>query len=91
LREIIAQKYESKPEDIPCYVQDPIYTDTDRLMLDKHGVKTLDDPDGFLEVDNSSLVISCGSNAPVKQIVSDIAYPAAIIWDTMQSNDALIR
>lgn len=90
LRETVSQKYESKLEDIPCYVQDPIYTDIDRLLLDTHGVQVLDDPDGFLEVDNSSLVISCGSNAPIKQIVSDIAYPAAIVWDTMQKNDTSI-
>lgn len=87
LREIVSQKYESKLDEIPCYVQDPIYTDIDRVILDKHGLKVLDDPDGFLEVDNSSLVVSCSSNAPIKQIVTDLAYPAAIIWDTMQSND----
>jgi hypothetical protein len=87
LREVVSQKYESKLEDIPCYVQDPIYTDIDRLVLEKHGLKIVDDPDGFLEVDNSSLVVSCSSNAPVRQIVTDLAYPVAMIWDSMRSND----
>jgi hypothetical protein len=86
LREIVSEKYESKLEDIPCYVQDPIYTDIDRVILDKHGVKVLDDPDGLLEVDNSALVVSCSANAPIKQIVSDIAYPVAMIWSKTPSN-----
>lgn len=91
LRDIVSEKYESRLEDIPCYVQDPIYTDIDRVILDKHGVKVLDDPDGLLEVDNSTLVVSCSANAPIKQIVSDIAYPVAMIWSKKPNNDPFIR
>ncbi|KAL2869688.1 SRR1 family protein [Aspergillus lucknowensis] len=64
-----------------CYVQDPAYTERDQSVLEAHGIKVVDDPEGFLEVDESSLVFSCAPNVPVKQIIADIARPAVIIWD----------
>jgi SRR1 len=70
-----------------CFVQDPIYTDVDKLVLQKHGIVTLSDPKGFLEVDSSSIVFSISSNAPVKQIICDLARPALIIWDRILYND----
>jgi len=37
----------------------------------------------FTHVDENTLVFSCGPNIPVKQVVADIAKPAAMIWDSV--------
>jgi hypothetical protein len=44
------------------------------------GVRILEDPHGFLDVDNRSMVVSIAASVPVKQIVLDICRPAGIIW-----------
>lgn len=81
LRDILSQKREKSCREISCYVQDPIYTDIDKLVLESSGINVLDDPEGFIEVDDETLVVSCGPNVPVKQIVLDLANPAVMIWD----------
>ncbi|KAJ0413657.1 hypothetical protein BJY00DRAFT_319597 [Aspergillus carlsbadensis] len=73
---------------ILCSVQDPAYTDADRAVLDTHGIRVLDDPEGFLEVDGESLIFSCCPNVPVKQIVVDLARPAVIIWDRVKDGSS---
>ncbi|OTA54015.1 hypothetical protein K449DRAFT_389547 [Hypoxylon sp. EC38] len=64
-----------------CYVQDPIYSDQERKVLETMGVTVLDDPWGFLEADESSIIISIAPDVPVRQIITDISRPAIIIWD----------
>ncbi|KAL3447221.1 hypothetical protein BJX65DRAFT_308281 [Aspergillus insuetus] len=73
---------------ITCAVQDPAYIDGDRAVLDTHGIRVLDDPEGFLEVDDESLVFSCSPNVPVKQIVVDVARPAVVIWDGVDNENS---
>ncbi|KAJ7933138.1 hypothetical protein B0H13DRAFT_1592580 [Mycena leptocephala] len=68
---------------IQCFAQDPIYSDMDKQLLGKHGITVLDDPRGFLQLDESSIVISIAPNIPVKQIVTDLACPAVIIWNSI--------
>ncbi|KAJ7844269.1 hypothetical protein B0H14DRAFT_2358758, partial [Mycena olivaceomarginata] len=68
---------------IQCFAQDPIYSDMDKQLLGKHGITVLDDPRGFLQLDESSIVISIAPNIPVKQIVTDLAHPAVIIWNSI--------
>ncbi|KAH8705763.1 hypothetical protein BGW36DRAFT_435749 [Talaromyces proteolyticus] len=75
---------------ISCYSQDPAYTYTDKILLSESGITVLDDPDGFLEIDDSTLVVSCAPNAPVKEIVSDIACPAIMIWNRVKDEDHII-
>jgi hypothetical protein len=65
---------------VKCYAQDPAYTDPDKQALAALGVTVLDDPRGFIEVDEQSVVLSIAPNVPVKQIVIDISRPAVIIW-----------
>ena len=67
-------------ENITCYAQDPAYSTTDRALLDANGITVVDDPEGLLQVNNSSAVLSCGPNVPIKEIIADIARPALIIW-----------
>ncbi|KAK2880150.1 hypothetical protein FQN49_000529 [Arthroderma sp. PD_2] len=72
---------------IDIFVQDPAYTDVDCEVLSDYGIITLDDPEGFLALDDRSLVMSCDPGIPVKQIVADIARPAMIIWDTNSNEE----
>ena len=67
-------------KELPCYVQDPEYTNVDRRILHDVGLQVIDDPDGFLKVDEQSIVLSIGANIPVKHIIADIARPAIVIW-----------
>ncbi|KAI9770346.1 MAG: hypothetical protein M1839_003223 [Geoglossum umbratile] len=71
----------ANPGKTVCYAQDPIYTETDNSVLGGFGITILDHPRAFLEVDDSSVVVSCSPNLAVKQIVSELARPAVLIWD----------
>jgi hypothetical protein len=70
-----------------CYAQDPDYTEIDKLVLKEHGITTLEDPRGFLEIESSTVVISICADVPVKQIVADIARPAIMIWNRVREVD----
>ncbi|KAI2614933.1 hypothetical protein GGR54DRAFT_615385 [Hypoxylon sp. NC1633] len=62
------------------YLQDPIYEKMDMDALSSEGFTVLDDPQGFLVLDESSVLVSISPNVPVKQIVADICRPGIIIW-----------
>ncbi|KAI1418486.1 hypothetical protein F5Y13DRAFT_196292 [Hypoxylon sp. FL1857] len=64
-----------------CYAQDPSYSEQEKQILEAMGITVLDDPKGFLEADESSVVISISPNVPVRQIIADTSRPALIIWD----------
>lgn len=89
MRDILAQK-DGNPKDIACYAQDPAYTDMDKSILADAGITVIDDPEGFLVADESTVVISCSPNVPVKQIISDITQPAIMIWDSFSRETLLI-
>ncbi|KAI5857448.1 hypothetical protein GGS23DRAFT_587480 [Durotheca rogersii] len=63
------------------YVQDPAYTQRDRDILDSLGLTVLYDPQAFLELDESSVLVCISPNPPVNEIVADICRPGIIIWD----------
>ncbi|KAL9094257.1 MAG: hypothetical protein Q9165_003397 [Trypethelium subeluteriae] len=69
---------------IRCFTQDPIYNDSDKTFLRSIGFTPLDDPKGFLEVDAQTLVFSVSPNVPVKQIIADVQWPAAMVWNTVR-------
>lgn len=69
----------ANPQQITCYTQDPSYLETDKFVLEKNGIAVLNDPKAFLEVDDSTIVVSCAPSVPIKQIVSDLARPAMLI------------
>lgn len=79
LRDYLLGKGEQAGE-CPCYVQDPAYSDRDKDVLKSLGITTLEDPAGFLEADDRSIVLSFYPNVPVKQIIADLCRPAVIIW-----------
>jgi hypothetical protein len=84
LAETISQGREHR---VPCYVQDPIYDACDEKILQAHGITVVNDPNGFLMVDETTLVLSFAPNVCVKQIVTEIAKPIAMIWDTVLDED----
>ena len=73
--------------DAPCYVQDPDYDDVDKSVLAEHKVQVLEDPMAWLEIDDTSIVVSIASNVPSKEIVADIARPAVVIWNRVGNDD----
>ncbi|PVI00191.1 hypothetical protein DM02DRAFT_672162 [Periconia macrospinosa] len=68
---------------VQCFSQDPMYNTVDKQVLGEIGISVLDNPRAFLEVTNSSVVISVAPNIPVKEIVTDLSRPAALIWNTV--------
>ncbi|OAA53289.1 hypothetical protein ISF_08903 [Cordyceps fumosorosea ARSEF 2679] len=69
-----------------CYTQDPAYTSVDEQLLAGLGFEVLGDPKGFLEVDESTLVFAVQPKMPVRQIVADLAKPAAMVWGKIEAN-----
>lgn len=84
LQAILLEADSQHPSDpVTCYAQDPLYTTSDKTVLKNHSITALDDPQGFLEVDESTIVISIAANVPVKEIITDIARPVIMIWDRL--------
>ncbi|GKT41822.1 uncharacterized protein ColSpa_02003 [Colletotrichum spaethianum] len=73
--------------EIRCHSQDPAYTQATIEFLQSRNIMVLHDPQGFVEVDETTLVFSVAPSVPVKQIVTELARPAIIIWDTMMPVD----
>ncbi|KAI1178922.1 hypothetical protein F4777DRAFT_536182 [Nemania sp. FL0916] len=63
-----------------CYTQDPMQTEQDKDILRSEGFTVLADPEAFLMLDDSSVLLSICPDIPVKQIVADICRPGIIIW-----------
>lgn len=74
---------------IKAYCQDPEYTIADKALLNRLGISVLENPDAFLEVDQSSIVLSIAPAVAVKQIIADDReyWPMAMIWNRMESVD----
>ncbi|SPO07514.1 uncharacterized protein DNG_10208 [Cephalotrichum gorgonifer] len=70
--------------------QDPQYTDDSKRFLRTEGFEIVGNfgAGGFAEVDDETIVFSVWTGAPVKQIIADIARPAAVI--TISDNDTVI-
>ncbi|KAH1719303.1 hypothetical protein KXX35_006201 [Aspergillus fumigatus] len=74
-------------EEIRCFAQDPAYDEVDIALLRSIDITPLDDPKGFLAVDESTLVFCVSPNVPVKQIIADVQWPAAMIWNTVRPSE----
>lgn len=66
---------------VQLLAQDPRYSDDAKEFLNAQGFKIVGNfgAGGFAEVDNQSLVFTAWVSAPVKQIIADLANPAAFI------------
>jgi SRR1 len=87
LHTVFDKKNKGRPDRIRCYAQDPAYTEIDESILKESGITVLDNPQAFLEVDDFTVVVSCAPNVPVKQIISDLARPAVMIWDRIGEDE----
>jgi SRR1 domain len=71
---------------LPILAQDPIYSLVAKRLLKEEGIEVVGGRGSlaFTHVDENTLVFSCNSNIPVKQVVADIAKPAAMIWNRVR-------
>lgn len=65
--------------EIKKFVQDPAYTDLDKGALRLEGVKVLEDPRAFVEVDEASVVVAIYPIIPAMDVIADVARPAVIV------------
>lgn len=73
--------------DVPCFVQDRGYQNIGMEAHPMEIVQILDDPGGFLQVDETTIVIAIRPDIPVRQIITDIARPAVMIWRPIDNFD----
>ncbi|KAF3398743.1 hypothetical protein DPV78_007048 [Talaromyces pinophilus] len=67
--------------EVKLYVQDPTYTEEDMGFLQDLGIEPLDEPTGFTEIDEHTLVYNVKAPIPVMQITADMGeQPAMILW-----------
>ncbi|KAI1389507.1 uncharacterized protein F4822DRAFT_442774 [Hypoxylon trugodes] len=74
------------PTTVPCFAQDPAYMTIDKQILEGLGFTIVDDPRGFLEVDDDSVVIFLTPNTPIQQVVFDLARPAAVFQEWLRAD-----
>lgn len=91
IRNVLQRKNPAAYGGIVCYAQDPVYSDEDRAVLEGAGIHILEDPHGFLEVDDSSVVISFAPDVPVRQIVADVSRPAIMIWNKVTPEEEMLE
>lgn len=80
LKEILEDR-SGKKGSIKIYAQDPGYTGPAKEILAEHGITVMADPEGFLQIDEPTVVVSITPSICVRQIVADIARPARMTWD----------
>ncbi|KAI1453900.1 hypothetical protein F4805DRAFT_352954 [Annulohypoxylon moriforme] len=73
------------------YVQEPGYTQKDRDVLSSEGFTILNDPQAFITLDESSILVSICPDPPVEDIVVDICRPGIILWDDVRKSHPLSR
>ncbi|KAK9787177.1 hypothetical protein SCARD494_10707 [Seiridium cardinale] len=81
LAAVLGERSGSGP--LPVFVQDPDYSSEHREMLRDAGMEVVGGYGSlaFTYVDDETVVLTCAPGIPVRQIVADIARPAAMIWD----------
>lgn len=87
LGELLRQAPPGVAPDFKCLAQDPVYSETDEKALQALGIQIIDSPEGFLEVDDNSVVMTVAPDLPVKQIVLELAKPAIIIWNDPRDHE----
>lgn len=84
----IADILNKSPSTFPILAQDPEYCDLDEQLVSKLGITIVEDPKGFLAVDDKTSVISVACNVPQNQIIADLARPAGILWNTIEEEES---
>lgn len=86
---LTVQKWAAKQpsHSVSCYAQDPVYTEIDKSILNENGTQVTKDPQAWLEVDDSSVVLSFYPNIPVRDILADLARPAVLICNRLETDE----
>ncbi|KAI1641726.1 uncharacterized protein F4817DRAFT_362849 [Daldinia loculata] len=82
-RALNGRKGTNQENNVPVYLQDPAYTTVCKSVLsDTYGFKIIDGfgARGFTMVDENTLVMGHHPNYPLREIIADIARPAAMCW-----------
>lgn len=79
-------------KEVRLLTQDPGYSNETKRMLRELGFEVIGDygAGGFAELDDTSIVFSTFTKAPVRQIIADIARPVAIIHN-MSPDDTVFN
>ncbi|KAK4214949.1 hypothetical protein QBC37DRAFT_140687 [Rhypophila decipiens] len=75
------QKTADPREQIKVYAQEPCFTENDKTVLGEHGFEVLEDPHGFLEMDEETAVVCFNADVPVRSLTAELARPAMMIWN----------
>ncbi|KAI0479903.1 hypothetical protein F4859DRAFT_513403 [Xylaria cf. heliscus] len=75
--------------DIRLLTHDTQYTWDTKHVLERHGFEVigLNGVDGFVEVDENSLVFATSSDIPVNKVLAELARPAVIITRAFKESD----
>jgi hypothetical protein len=65
------------------------YTEIDWLVLERQRIIIISDSKRFLEVRDSTIVVSIATDIPVRQIVSDLARPAMLVWNRIRHDNSI--
>ncbi|KAF2246230.1 hypothetical protein BU26DRAFT_521683 [Trematosphaeria pertusa] len=79
IRKILADKQGKAITAIPIYAQDPYYCRKCKAILREMDFEIVEDPDGFMKIDNNTFVISIHPSVPVRQIA---------VWRTREGGPA---
>jgi hypothetical protein len=84
---VIRSCAEARDMGLRLLTQDPDYSNETKDMLQKMGFEVIGEygAGGFAELDENSVVFSAFTKAPVKQIITDLTRPAAIICNRSTS------
>ena len=80
---------------VDCFAQDQRYLKDDKTLLESLGehekVKVVTEPEGWLMLDESSVLYAHTPNIPVKAITVDLVQPAIIIWKKVSNQSDKVR
>ncbi|KAJ4302435.1 hypothetical protein N0V88_002579 [Collariella sp. IMI 366227] len=92
LRFFLSSRLGQQADDIQTLIQSNGYTEREAveypLYKGRGCLRLVNDPVGFLEVNRKTVVVSLDVDLPVRQVVLDIARPAAIICQRLTDADA---
>lgn len=91
--DVVRSCAEARGTGVKLLTQDPGYSNETKDILQKMGFEVIGEygAGGFAELDENSVVFSVFTKAPVKQIIADLARPAAIICNRSTSASVFNR
>jgi hypothetical protein len=87
LRAIFAELQQRPWSEISCFAQDPQYDHVDEEALSRLGITVAKDPDGFLQMDDSTIFFAVRPSEPIMSVIADMARPAVMICRRVEPRD----